>query len=79
LILWVPCCVLYLAGVIFLLRKWMGDGLWKSTDFYRRVPKRQVKNVGSDAAPSGQSRFVRRHGGVVIPQLGVPEPMDHLA
>ena len=85
MILWVPCCVLYLAGVIFLLRKWMGDGLWKSTDFYRRVPKRQVKNVGSDgvpsgdAVPSGEGRFVRRHTGVVITQLGIPEPMDHLA
>jgi hypothetical protein len=79
LILWIPCCVLYLAGVIFLLRKWMGDGLWKSTNFYRRVPKRQIKSAGADAAPSGQAGFVRRHAGVVIPQLGIPEPMDHLA
>jgi cytochrome c oxidase assembly factor CtaG len=78
LILWVPCCVLYLAGVTFLLRKWMGDGMWKSTDFYRRIPKRQAKNAGSDAIPSGQD-VVRRRGGVIIPQLGTPEPMDHLA
>ena len=79
LILWIPCCVLYLAGVTFLLRKWMGDGLWKSTDFYRRVPKRQVKKAGSDAVPSGQGGFVRRRPGVVIPHMGIPEPMDHLA
>jgi hypothetical protein len=57
----------------------MGDGLWKSTDFYRRVPKRKMKNAGADMAPSGQTRLLRRHGGVVIPQLGIPEPLDHLA
>ena len=79
LILWIPCCVLYLAGVTFLLRKWMGEGLWKSTDFYRRVPKRHVKEVGSDAIPLGQGKFVQRRTGVVIPQLGIPETMDHLA
>jgi putative membrane protein len=79
LILWVPCCILYLAGVIFLLRKWMGDGLWKSTDFYRRVPKRHARHAESDIAPAGQNRILRRHSGVVIPQLGVPETMDHLA
>jgi hypothetical protein len=70
--------VLYLAGVTFLLRKWMGEGLWKSTDFYRRIPKRHVKTAGPDAIPSGRD-VVRRRGGVVIPQLGIPEPMDHLA
>jgi putative membrane protein len=79
LILWIPCCVLYLAGVTFLLRKWMGEGLWKSNDFYRRIPKRHMKQAGSDAIPTGQGKFVQRRTGVVIPQLGIPEPMDHLA
>jgi cytochrome c oxidase assembly factor CtaG len=78
LILWIPSCLLYLGGSIYLLREWMGRELWIHHDFYRSHKRRHIK-AGQDQLPAEPGTFGGR-GGVVIPhQLGIPDPLDHLA
>jgi cytochrome c oxidase assembly factor CtaG len=77
LILWIPSCLLYLGGSIYLLREWTGRELWIHHDFYRRHKHHHIK-AGQDQLPAEPGGFAGR-GGVVIPQLGIPDPLDHLA
>jgi len=77
LILWIPSCFLYLGGSIYLLREWMGKELWTQHDFYGHSRKRRVK-AAQDQLPAESDGYAAR-GGAVIPQLGIPDPLDHLA
>jgi hypothetical protein len=73
LVMWVPCSLMYLGSVIYLLRESMGDGLWKSSDFYRQARRRRIKV--SDQQPAQNDGYLDR-GGVVIPQMGIPDPLE---
>ncbi|HXD77786.1 MAG TPA: cytochrome c oxidase assembly protein [Puia sp.] len=66
LILWIPACLIYLAGGIFLLREWMSGELWIHHEFYRRNKRRHVRAAHHDQAPAKPGEFVPR-GGAIIP------------
>ena len=79
LVLWIPACLLYLGGGIYLLREWMNGELWIHHDFYRQNKRRRIKTA-QDQQPAPSGGFAGRGGGgVVIPQLGISDPLDHLA
>lgn len=64
LILWVPCCVLYFSGGVYLLREWMGRELWHSNEFYRRG-KRARTRINPER-PQAEPDYLG-HNGVIIP------------
>jgi len=76
-VLWIPSCLLYLGGGIYLLREWMGRELWIHHDFYRRNRRSRIK-PSIDQLPEQSGGYAGRSG-VVIPQLGISDPLDHLA
>lgn len=73
LIMWVPVCLMYLGSVIYLLRKWMGEGLWKSNEFYRQSRRRT--KVTDHQQPAQNDGYLGR-GEAVVPQMGVPDPLE---
>jgi putative membrane protein len=76
LIMWVPCTLLYLAGVIYLLREWLGEEeMWKSHDFYRKRPNKRLQRqetiIYQTEEPTPEHSF---RSGVIITQLGIIDP-----
>jgi putative membrane protein len=66
-ILWVPACLIYVSGAIFLLREWMGGELWIHHEFYRRDKRRRIRTANEhEQIPAGTGEFVPR-GGAIVP------------
>jgi putative membrane protein len=65
-ILWIPTCLIYLSGAIYLLREWMGGELWIHHEFYRRDKRRRVRTVHNhEEIPEGNGEFVPRNGAII--------------
>jgi putative membrane protein len=65
-ILWIPTCLIYLSGAIYLLREWMGGELWIHHEFYRREKRRRVRTAHNhEETPEGTGEFVPRNGAIV--------------
>jgi putative membrane protein len=66
LVLWIPACLVYLGGAIFLLREWMGGELWIHHEFYRRSKRRHVRTAHDhEQIPAGTGEFVPRGGAII--------------
>jgi putative membrane protein len=66
-VLWIPSCLLYLSGAVYLLREWMGGELWIHHEFYRRNKHRRVRTArDQEQIPAGTGEFVPR-GGAIVP------------
>ena len=74
LIMWVPTCLMYLGGIVYLLREWMGEERWQPNDFYRRSRRHPIR-TGSTQEPAHNGEYAG-HGGVVIPQMGITDPLE---
>jgi putative membrane protein len=65
-ILWIPTCLIYLCGAIYLLREWMGGELWIHHEFYRRDKRRRVRTAHNhEEIPEGTGEFVPRNGAII--------------
>jgi putative membrane protein len=71
--MWAPCCLLYLGGVVYLLREWLGEeNIWTPRDFYRKNRKWQrQKNTFTAEEPAPAPPF---RSGVIIAQVGIIDP-----
>jgi hypothetical protein len=65
---------MFLGGVVYLLREWMGEERWQPNDFYRRS-RRQPIRTGATQEPVHNGEYAGR-GGVVIPQMGITDPLE---
>jgi cytochrome c oxidase assembly factor CtaG len=65
-VLWVPSCLIYLSGAIYLLREWMGGELWIHHEFYRRGKRRHIRtSQDQERIPAGTGKYVPRSGAVI--------------
>jgi putative membrane protein len=65
-VLWVPSCLIYLSGAVYLLREWMGGELWIHHEFYRRGKRRPIRTTqDQERIPAGTGKYVPRSGAVI--------------
>jgi putative membrane protein len=65
-VLWVPSCLIYLSGAVYLLREWMGGELWIHHEFYRRAKRRHIRTAhDQEQIPAGSAEYVPRSGAVI--------------
>ena len=65
-VLWLPACLIYLCGAMYLLREWMGGELWIHHEFYRRSKRRHVRTaLDQEQIPVGTGEYVPRSGAIV--------------
>ncbi|HET6252655.1 MAG TPA: cytochrome c oxidase assembly protein [Puia sp.] len=65
-ILWIPACLIYATGAIYLLREWMSGELWIHHEFYRRNRRRRIKAAHDhEQVPAGTGEFVPRSGTII--------------
>ncbi len=84
MIVLVPCSLLYLASIVYLLREWMGKEIWQPNDFsrinrFRRKRKAETLGQADESTPYSHSliRSKRSFGnGVIITQVGIIGPSD---
>lgn len=66
-VLWIPSCLIYLSGAIYLLREWMAGELWIHHEFYRRSKQRRMgAGRRHEQIPTGTGEFIPRSG-VIVP------------
>jgi putative membrane protein len=74
-IMWAPCCLLYLGGVVYLLRKWLGEeDIWMPRHFYRKRRNRNWKRERNTYPAPQQDPAPSFRSGVIITQVGIIDP-----